>query len=78
MTTLVLFEFLFHRAALPLALLAAWYGIATYRNGCVRTKAGHILSRERAPVRFWSEVVGGMVVAIVFALTGSLYLIGRP
>ncbi|CAM2198526.1 conserved protein of unknown function (plasmid) [Paraburkholderia kururiensis] len=78
MTTQVLFEFLFHQAALPLALLAAWYGIATYRSGRIRTKAGHFLSRDRAPVRFWSEVVGGLVIAMLFALTGVLYLIGRP
>ncbi len=78
MTTQVLIGFLFHQAALPLALLAAWYGIATYRSGRIRTKAGHVLSRQQAPMRFWSEVVGGMAVAIVLTLTGSLYLIGRP
>ena len=50
--------FLFHDAALPLVLLAAWYGVATYRGGRIRTKAGQVLSREEAPTRFWSEVVG--------------------
>lgn len=53
------------QAALPLSPLAAGYSIVSYRRGRGRTKIGRILLRDTAPFRFWLEVAGELVVAVI-------------
>ncbi|WP_154678125.1 hypothetical protein [Paraburkholderia nodosa] len=61
-------DFLLHQAALPLSLLMTWYSIATYRKGATRTKSGSIITRHRDPIRFWTEVAGGIAIAVALPL----------
>ena len=68
-------DFLLHQAALPISLLMMWYSIATYRRGATRTKSGAVITRYRSPIRFWTEVAGGIAIAVALAITGTSYLI---
>lgn len=74
MTIQRVFEILMYPLGWPLALIASWYSFHTFQSGSFRTRSGRILSRQVAPIRFWTEVVGAALIAGALAVTGTIYL----
>lgn len=67
-------EFVLHPAGWPLALFFAWHSVSTYYRGTVKLRNGQTLDKRATPIRFWFEVVGGVIVACLLAITGTIYL----
>ncbi|WP_339089145.1 hypothetical protein [Variovorax paradoxus] len=74
MTKESLTAFLLGPAGLPLAIGLAAYSLYTYRRNKLDLRDGRELPSAAAPVRFWTEVVGALALALFLGFSGSGWL----